>query len=176
MAVIIFAVLSNHLGIPVLLFILVGLALILTVLTEHTPFGVHIFAVGGNAEAARRAGINVARVRVILFSVCSAFAAMSGIVAASRQYAVDSNTGGGNLVLDAIAAAVIGGTSLFGGRGRILGGLLGAVVIGSVANGLDLLGQSANVKSIITGLILLAAVSVDMIARKRRIRSGAAGA
>lgn len=176
MAFIIFAVLSNHLGVPVLLFILVGLALILTVLTEHTPFGVHIFAVGGNAEAARRAGINVARVRVILFSVCSAFAAMSGIVAASRQYAVDSNTGGGNLVLDAIAAAVIGGTSLFGGRGRILGGLLGAVVIGSVANGLDLLGQSANVKSIITGLILLAAVSVDMIARKRRIRSGAAGA
>ena len=176
MAIVIFAVLSNHNGVPVLLFILVGLALVLTVVTEHTPFGTHIFAVGGNAEAARRAGINVAQVRVILFSVCSACAAISGIIAVSRQYAVDSNTGGGNLVLDAIAAAVIGGTSLFGGRGRILGGLLGAVVIGSVANGLDLLGQSANVKSIITGLILLAAVSVDMIARKRRIRSGAAGA
>ena len=176
LAIVVVAVLSSHMGVPVLLLILVGLALVLTVATEHTPFGIHIFAVGGNAEAARRAGIDVARLKVILFAVCSAFAAISGIIAVSRQYAVDSNTGGGNLVLDAIAAAVIGGTSLFGGRGRILGGLLGAVVIGSVANGLDLLGQSANVKSIITGLILLAAVSVDMIARRRRIRSGAAGA
>ena len=176
MALIVIAVLTKHLGVPVLLLVLVGLALILIVATEHTPFGTHIFAVGGNAEAARRAGIDVARVRVILFSVCSAFAAMSGIIAVSRQYAADSNTGGGNLVLDAIAAAVIGGTSLFGGRGRILGGLLGAVEIGSVASCLDLLGQSANAKSIITGLILLAAVSVDMIARRRRIRSGAAGA
>ena len=122
-------------------------------------------------------GINVARTRVILFSVCSAFAAISGIIAVSRQYAVDSNTGGGNLVLDAIAAAVIGGTSLFGGRGRILGRPPSVRLSSAgVANGLDLLGQSANVKSIITGLILLAAVSVDMIARKRRIRSGAAGA
>ena len=176
MSLIVVAVLSNHMGVPVLLLVLVFLALILTVMTEHTPFGVHVFAVGGNAEAARRAGINVARTKVILFSICSAFAAISGTIAVSRQYAVDSNTGGGNLVLDAIAAAVIGGTSLFGGRGRIPGALLGAIVIGSVANGLDLLGQSANVKSIITGLILLAAVSVDMIARKRRIRTGAAGA
>ncbi len=176
MAMVALAVLSNHMGVPVLLLVLVGLTLILTFVTEHTPFGVHIYAVGGNAEAARRAGINVARTRVILFAACSAFAAISGIIAVSRQYAVDSNTGGGNLVLDAIAAAVIGGTSLFGGRGRIPGALLGAIVIGSVANGLDLLGQSANVKSIITGLILLAAVSVDMIARKRRIRTGAAGA
>ena len=176
MSIIVVAVLSNHMGVPVLLLVLVFLALVLTVITEHTPFGVHVFAVGGNAEAARRAGINVARTKVILFSVCSAFAAISGTIAVSRQYAVDSNTGGGNLVLDAIAAAVIGGTSLFGGRGRILGALLGAIVIGSVANGLDLLGQSANVKSIITGLILLAAVSVDMIARKQRIRTGAAGA
>ena len=176
MAIVAVAVLSNHMGVPVLLLVLVGLALALTYVTEHTPFGVHVYAVGGNAEAARRAGIDVARTKVILFAVCSAFAAISGIIAVSRQYAVDSNTGGGNLVLDAIAAAVIGGTSLFGGRGRIPGALLGAIVIGSVANGLDLLGQSANVKSIITGLILLAAVSVDMIARKRRIRTGAAGA
>ena len=176
MSLIVVAVLSRHMGVPVLLLVLVFLALALTVITEHTPFGAHVFAVGGNAEAARRAGINVARTKVILFSICSAFAAISGTIAVSRQYAVDSNTGGGNLVLDAIAAAVIGGTSLFGGRGRIPGALLGAIVIGSVANGLDLLGQSANVKSIITGLILLAAVSVDMIARKRRIRTGAAGA
>ena len=176
MATAVVTVLSNHMGVPVLLLILVGLAFLLIFITEYMPFGVHVFAVGGNSEAARRAGINVARTKVILFSICSALAAMSGVIAVSRQYAADSNTGGGNLVLDAIAAAVIGGTSLFGGRGRIAGALLGAIVIGSVANGLDLLGQSANVKSIITGLILLAAVSVDMIARKRRIRTGTAGA
>ena len=176
LAIVIYLVLSQHAGVPVLLLMLVSLALLLTILTEHTPFGMHIFAVGGNAEAARRAGINVSGIRVMLFSMCSALAALSGIIAVSRQYAVDSNTGGGNLVLDAIAAAVIGGTSLFGGRGRIIGSLLGALVIGSVSNGLDLLGQTANVKSIITGLILLAAVSVDMIARKRRIQSGTAGA
>ena len=176
LAILAYSVLSQHHGVPVLLLILAILALVLTLVTEHTPFGVHIFAVGGNAEASRRAGINVASLRVTLFATCSAFAALSGVIAVSRQFAADGNTGGGNLVLDAIAAAVIGGTSLFGGRGRILGSLLGALVIGSVANGLDLLGQSANVKSIITGLILLAAVSVDMIARRRRIRSGAAGA
>ena len=176
LALAIFMVLTQHAGVPVLLLLLVTIALLLTILTEHTPFGVHVFAIGGNAEAARRAGINVTGIRVLLFAMCSSLAALSGVISVSRQYAVDSNTGGGNLVLDAIAAAVIGGTSLFGGRGRILGSLLGALVIGSVANGLDLLGQSANVKSIITGLILLAAVSVDMIARKRRIRSGAAGA
>jgi D-xylose transport system permease protein len=169
-------ILSQYNGVPYLLLLLVTLAAVLTIVTERTPFGVHIFSVGGNAEAARRAGVNVAALRVVIFMTCSGFAALSGIIAASRQYAVDSNTGGGNLVLDSIAAAVIGGTSLFGGRGRIVGGLLGALVIGSVANGLDLLGQSADVKTIITGLILLAAVTVDMLARRRRISSGAAGA
>jgi D-xylose transport system permease protein len=162
--------------VPYLLLLVIGLAALLTVVTERTPFGVHVFAVGGDAEAARRAGINVAALRVAMFCTCSTLAALAGIVSASRQYAVDSNTGGGNLVLDGIAAAVIGGTSLFGGRGRVVGGLLGAVVIASVANGLDLNGQSADVKTIITGLILLAAVSVDMLARRRRISSGAAGA
>ena len=93
MAIIAVAVLSNHMGVPVLLLVLVGLALVLTIVTEHTPFGVHVFAVGGNAEAARRAGIDVGRIRVILFATCSAFAAISGIIAVSRQYAVDSNTG-----------------------------------------------------------------------------------
>jgi D-xylose transport system permease protein len=169
-------ILSQYDGVPYLLLLLVTLAAVLTIVTERTPFGVHIFSVGGNAEAARRAGVNTAALRVVVFMTCSGFAALSGIIAASRQYAVDSNTGGGNLVLDSIAAAVIGGTSLFGGRGRIVGGLLGALVIGSVANGLDLLGQSADVKTIITGLILLAAVTVDMLARRRRISSGAAGA
>jgi D-xylose transport system permease protein len=169
-------VLSQYFGVPFLLVMLVALAFALTLVTEASPFGVHVFAVGGNAEAARRAGVNVAALRVVIFTLCSALAALSGAVAAARQYAADSNTGGGDLVLDAIAAAVIGGTSLFGGRGRVMGGLLGALVIGSVTNGLDLLGQSADVKTIITGFILLAAVTVDMLSRRRRLRSGAAGA
>jgi D-xylose transport system permease protein len=169
-------ILSRYFGVPYLLLLLVTLAAILTIVTEQTPLGVHIFSVGGNPEAARRAGVNIDALRVFIFMICSAFAALAGIIAASRQYAVDSNTGGGNQVLDAIAASVIGGTSLFGGRGRIVGALLGALVIAAVANGLDLLGQSVDVKTIITGLILLAAVTVDMIARRRRISSGAAGA
>ena len=159
-----------------MLIILLTITLILTLLTEYTKFGVHIFAVGGNQEAARRTGVQVNKIRIIVFSICSGLAAISGIISVSRQFAVDTNTGGGNLILDAIAAAVIGGTSLFGGRGRIIGALLGALVIGSVANGLDLLGQSANVKSIITGLILLAAASIDIISRRRRILSGKGGA
>jgi D-xylose transport system permease protein len=175
-AVAVVLILSRYFGVPYLLILVVGLAALLTLVTEWTPLGVHIFAVGGNAEAARRGGINVAALRVAVFCICSSLAALAGVVSASRQYAVDSNTGGGNMVLDGIAAAVIGGTSLFGGRGRVVGGLLGAVVIASVANGLDLNGQSADVKTIITGLILLAAVSVDMLARRRRISSGAAGA
>ena len=174
--IVIFAILSFHHGVPILLVILLTITLILTILTEFTKFGVHIFAVGGNHEAARRTGVPVNRIRIIIFSICSGLAAISGIISVSRQFAVDTNTGGGNLILDAIAAAVIGGTSLFGGRGRIIGALLGALVIGSVANGLDLLGQSANVKSIITGLILLAAASIDIISRKRRILSGRGGA
>ena len=172
----IFAVLSLHHGIPILLLLLVTITLILTLLTEYTKFGIHIFAVGGNDEAARRTGVQVNKIRIIIFSICSGLAAISGIISVSRQFAVDTNTGGGNLILDAIAAAVIGGTSLFGGRGKIIGALLGALVIGSVANGLDLLGQSANVKSIITGLILLAAASIDIITRRRRILSGKGGA
>lgn len=169
-------VLNLYFGVPYLLLLVITVGLALTILTEHSLFGIHLLAVGGNAEAARRAGINVRSVRIRTFALCSTLAALAGIVAASRQYSVDSATGGGNLVLDSIAAAVIGGTSLFGGRGRIVGGLLGAVVIGSVSNGLDLLGQPAHIKTIITGLILLAAVSVDMLARRRRISSGAAGA
>jgi D-xylose transport system permease protein len=170
------AVLNLYFGVPYLLLLMLAVGGLLTILTEFSLFGIHLMAIGGNIEAARRAGIDVNRVKIIAFALCSALAALAGIVAASRQYSVDSATGGGNLVLDGIAAAVIGGTSLFGGRGRIVGGLLGAIVIGSVSNGLDLLGQPAHVKTIITGLLLLAAVSVDMLARRRRISSGAAGA
>jgi D-xylose transport system permease protein len=162
--------------VPCLLLLLVALATVLTILTERTAFGVHVLAVGGNAEAARVMGINVAGMRVAIFGLSAGLAALAGVVSASRQFSVDSTTGGGDLVLDAIAAAVIGGTSLFGGRGRIVGGLLGAMVIAAVANGLDLLGQSSDVKSIVTGVILLGAVSVDIRARGRRFGRRPSGA
>ena len=140
----------------------------LTVMTERTPLGAHIFAIVGNAESARRAGINVAGVRIAMFALCSTLAAVAGVVLASRQLAVDATTGGGTLSLDAIAAAVIGGASLFGGRGRAMGVLLGAVLVASVGNGLDLLGLSGNFKSIETGLMLLSAVCLDMVLRRGR--------
>ena len=161
-------VLGQRQGVPFLLVLLLTLTAGLTIVTESTQLGVHILAVGGNAELARRAGINVAVVRIAMFSSCSALAAMAGIVAASRQLAVDSTTGGGALALDAIAAAVIGGTSLFGGRGRALGALLGSVVVASVENGLDLLGLSGDFKSIATGSMLFLAVSFDMGLRRYR--------
>ncbi len=166
--VIIVIILGQRQGVPFLLVLLLALTAGLTIVTESTQLGVHILAVGGNAESARRAGINVAAVRVTMFSLCSTLAAMAGIVAASRQLAVDATTGGGALALDAIAAAVIGGTSLFGGRGRALGALLGSVVVASVENGLDLLGLSGDFKSIATGLMLFLAVSFDMMLRRHR--------
>jgi D-xylose transport system permease protein len=162
--------LDQHSGVPFLLVLLLALTAVLTVITEYTPLGVHMFAIGGNAESARRAGINVAGVRIAMFSLCSTLAAVAGVVSASRQLAVDDTTGGGTLALDAIAAAVIGGTSLFGGRGRALGALLGAVVVAGVANGLDLLGLSGAFKSIATGLMLFFAVCLDSTMRRYRRR------
>jgi D-xylose transport system permease protein len=161
--------LNQHSGVPFLLVLLLALTAGLTIITEYTPLGVHIFAIGGNAESARRAGINVAGVRIAMFSLCSTLAAVAGVVSASRQLAVDDTTGGGTLALDAIAAAVIGGTSLFGGRGRALGALVGAVVVATVANGLDLLGLSGAFKSIATGLMLFSAVCLDRIVRRSRL-------
>jgi D-xylose transport system permease protein len=140
------------------------------VVTSQTPLGRHIYAVGGNAEAARRAGVRVPQLKLILFMTVAVLAAVAGIIDASRGLVVTVTSGGGNITLEAIAAAVIGGTSLFGGRGRIPGALIGALLIGAVANGLDLLGQSAAAQTIATGLILLAAVSVDVLSRRRRAR------
>jgi D-xylose transport system permease protein len=160
--------LELHRGVPFLLVLVLAVAASLTIMTERTPLGVHIFAIGGNAESARRAGINVAGVRIAMFALCSTLAAVAGVVLASRQLAVDATTGGGTLSLDAIAAAVIGGASLFGGRGRAMGVLLGAVLVASVGNGLDLLGLSGNFKSIATGLMLLSAVCLDMVLRRGR--------
>jgi D-xylose transport system permease protein len=131
-----------------------------------------VYAVGGNPEAARRAGISVARVRVLVFIISSVMAALGGIIFAARLSSVDLNAGGGTILLDAIAAAVIGGTSLYGGRGSVKGALLGAAVIATIANGIDLIGYSSAARFILTGLILLAAVTLDTISRRRLAASG----
>lgn len=160
--------LNSYFGIPYILAILLALTAFFALLLNKTAFGRHVYAIGGNAEAARRAGIHVGRVRVAIFTIASTLGAFGGILGASREFAVSTGTGGGTLLLDAIAAAVIGGTSLFGGRGFITSALLGSLVIGSVENGLDLLGQSSSTKDIATGIILLLAVSVDALSRRRR--------
>jgi D-xylose transport system permease protein len=159
-------------GLPLVVCIVVGLALIFAYLTERTRFGRHMFAVGGNSEAARRAGIRIDNVRVLVFVTASTLAAAGGILAASRLYAVNQSSGGSDLLLMAIAGPVIAGTSLFGGRGSVWSALLGAIVIGSIANGMDLLALSSSVKYIVTGLVLIAAVTVEAVTRLRRARAG----
>jgi D-xylose transport system permease protein len=166
------AYLDGYFGVPWMLVLLVGVALALGWVTTRTQFGRHLFAIGGNAEAARRAGVRVDQVRVIVFASAGGLAGLAGIVAVSRQFAVSTGTGGGSLLLEAIAAAVIGGTSLFGGRGRVYQALLGALVIASVENGLDLLGKPSSTKDIATGAILVAAVSIDALSRRRRAALG----
>jgi ABC-type xylose transport system permease subunit len=159
-------------GIPYAIPLIVILLLILTFVLGRTGFGRHVYAVGGNAEAARRAGINVTRIRVSVFVIGSTLAAVSGIVAASRLGSVAPGSGGGNTLLYAVGAAVIGGTSLFGGRGRARDAVLGGLVIAIIANGLGLLGTEAYLNFIITGAVLLLAASVDALARRRAAATG----
>jgi D-xylose transport system permease protein len=166
------AVLNSDRGVPLAGLILVAFVLIFQYITTRTKFGRHIYAVGGNTEAARRAGISIARVRVVVFTLCSGMAAVGGVMAASRLLAVNQNSGGSDLLLLAIAGPVIAGTSLFGGRGSVWTALLGAIVIGSISNGMDLLALESSVKFIVTGAVLLAAVIVDAIARKQRMTAG----
>jgi D-xylose transport system permease protein len=165
-------VLNDDRGVPLAALILVGFCLGFFYLTTRTTFGRHIFAVGGNAEAARRAGIHVTRVRVIVFMIASTMAAIGGIMFASRLLAVNQSSGSGDVLLLAIAAPVIAGTSLFGGRGSVWHALLGALVIQSISNGMDLLGYSSPVKFMVTGAVLLAAVVIDAIARRQRQAAG----
>ncbi|MCL2464504.1 MAG: sugar ABC transporter permease [Micrococcales bacterium] len=167
------ALLNSYFGVPWMLVILVVLLAVCTVLLRQTTFGQHVYAIGGNREAARRAGIAVRRTTIVVFVIVSALAALAGVLEASRQFSASSALGGGTLQLNAIAAAVIGGTSMFGGRGRIYQALLGALVVGSVQNGLDLLGQPAAIKNICTGVILVVAVVVDATGRRRRLARGA---
>jgi D-xylose transport system permease protein len=161
-------------GIPYVFLVITGLYLLWTFVLNRTRFGRHIYAVGGNAEAARRAGINVDNVKIACFAICSMMAALGGIVLASRLRSIDTNSGGGTILLYSIAAAVIGGTSLFGGRGNIKSAVLGALVIASIDNGLGLLGLSSGTKFVITGLVLLAAVAVDSFSRRGRAQAGRA--
>jgi D-xylose transport system permease protein len=171
-AIVAILILNSDRGLPLALIILFAFVLGFQLLTTRTTFGRHLFAVGGSAEAARRAGISVNGIRVIAFVLCSSMAAVGGIMAASRLLAVNQSSGGSNLLLEAIAGPVIAGTSLFGGRGTVWSALLGATVIGSIANGMDLLALEASVKYMITGGVLLAAVIVDAVARSKRQAEG----
>ncbi len=161
-------------GIPYVAVVLAVFFLFWTFVLNRTRFGRHIYAVGGNTEAARRAGIDVDRVKIAVFAIASLMAALGGIILASRLRSVDPGAGGGSILLYSIAAAVIGGTSLFGGRGHIKSAVLGALVIASIDNGLGLLGLSSGTKFVVTGLVLLAAVTVDSVSRKGRESSGRA--
>ncbi|MCA9959262.1 MAG: hypothetical protein KC443_09510 [Anaerolineales bacterium] len=161
-------------GVPVVGIIMLVMFALHTFLAEHTRFGRYVYAVGGNIESARRAGIDVNYIRVRVFMISSLMAGVGGIVLASRLRSVDTAAGGGNLLLNSIAAAVIGGTSLFGGSGKVTSAFLGALVITSVENGMGLLGLSPGVKFVVTGLVLLAAVLIDAITRRGRVHSGVA--
>lgn len=134
----------------------------------RTRFGRYILAVGGNAEAARRAGISVNGIRIAVFTLAGTLAARGGILAASRLLAVNQSSGGSDTLLNSITAAVIGGTSLFGGRGSVWSAVTGALVIFSIANGMDLLALASFIKFLITGGVLLAAVTIDALARQGR--------
>jgi D-xylose transport system permease protein len=168
------AVCNQDRGVPWVGVIVAGFFVFWTFVLRRTKFGRHIYAVGGNAEAARRAGISVDRIKILCFALCSFMAAVGGLVLASRLRSVDTNSGGGSILLYSIAAAVIGGTSLFGGRGHMKSAILGALVIGSIDNGLGLLGLSSGTKFVVTAGVLLLAVAVDSLATKGRASSGRA--
>jgi D-xylose transport system permease protein len=140
----------------------------------RTPFGRHVYAVGGNPEAARRAGISVDRIRMLVFMINGFMVGVGGVMLASRLRSVATGSGGGDLLLSIIAAAVIGGTSLFGGTGRVVAALLGATVIASINSGMNLLGLPQGTRFVITGLVLLGAVLVDALSKRARAARGLA--
>ncbi|NUO98085.1 MAG: ABC transporter permease [Nonomuraea sp.] len=159
-------------GVPIVVPVIVVLLVVWTLVLRRTAFGRHLYAVGGNTEAARRAGIPVDRIKIAAFVICSSMAAIGGIVAASRASSVDPNTGGSSVLLYAVGAAVIGGTSLFGGKGRVLDAVLGGAVVAVIENGMGLMGYGASVKYLVTGSVLLLAAGVDALARKRAAAAG----
>jgi D-xylose transport system permease protein len=153
-------------GVPWVVPIVLGVFAVWMVLLERTRFGRYIYAIGGNPEAARRAGVNLARVRTIAFVLCSATAGVAGLLYVAYQGGASNNINAGQLTLYSVAAAVIGGTSLFGGRGRVIHGLLGGLVIGGIYNGMFLLGLAVQWEFIVTGLVLLVAVAIDSLSRR----------
>ena len=159
-------------GLPLAGLLMIVFLVGLTYLAKRTPFGRHVYAVGGNAEAARRAGINVNRIRILVFMISGIMAGVGGIILAARVNSVDLNVGGGTLLLDAIAAAVIGGTSLFGGRGEVRSASFGSLVIATIANGMNTAGYSNGTIYVVTGVILLLAVTLDTVARRLQMKSG----
>lgn len=161
-------------GIPYVVIVILVLLIGLTFLLQRTGFGRHVYAVGGNAEAARRAGISVSRIKIACFIACSTLAAVAGILFASKDNSVSPSTGGSTTLLYAVGAAVIGGTSLFGGRGKIRDAILGGLVVAVIGNGLPLITDKSGIQFIVTGLVLLIAASVDALSRKRAMASGRA--
>ncbi|MFM8205273.1 MAG: sugar ABC transporter permease [Actinomycetales bacterium] len=148
--------------VPVIFVLLVGATFVLT----KTSFGLHIYAVGGNAEAARRAGINVKMIRIYSFMICSGFAAIAGMIFVSRANSISPTTGGSSTLLYAVGAAVIGGTSLFGGKGKVSDAILGGIVVAVIDNGMALLGYPAGIKFMVTGAVLLISASIDAFSRR----------
>lgn len=166
------AVCNHARGVPLVGLLIVFLVVLGSFVANRTVFGRHVYAVGGNAEAARRAGINVKRIRILVFMISGSMAALGGVIFASYLNSVDLTAGGGTILLDSISAAVIGGVSLFGGRGRVSGALYGGLIIGMIANGIDIVGYTDSIKFITTAVILLAAVTLDTVARRRQLAAG----
>jgi D-xylose transport system permease protein len=166
------AILNSDRGVPLAALIFLAFVAGMEYVAKRTHFGRHVFAVGGSAEAARRAGIRINSIRVAVFGISGTMAAIGGIMAASRLLAVNQTSGGNDFLLLAIAGPVVAGTSLFGGRGSVWSALLGALVIGSISNGMDLLALQSSVKFMVTGGVLLLAVIVDAIARQQRQQAG----
>jgi len=159
-------------GVPWVVLIVLGVLAAWTFVLGRTRFGRYVYAIGGNPEAARRAGINLSLIRTVAFALVGLTAGAAGIVYASRLRSVSTSLDGGTLVLYAIASAVIGGTSLFGGRGKALHAVMGGLVIAAIANGMGLLGMSAASQLMVTALVLLAAATVDAVARRGRQVAG----
>lgn len=156
-------------GIPIVAPVILAILIAGTFVLGNTSFGRHLYAVGGNAEAARRAGINVKRVRTTSFVICSSLAAIAGMLFASRMNSISPSTGGSSTLLYAVGAAVIGGTSLFGGKGKMRDAILGGLVVAVIDNGMGLLGYGAGIQFLVTGAVLLVSASVDAISRRGSI-------
>jgi D-xylose transport system permease protein len=156
-------------GVPWVVLLVVGVLVVWTILLGRTKLGRYFYAIGGSAEAARRAGVNLVKIRTTAFMLTGLTAGIAGIVYASRLRSISTSIDGGTLVLYAVAAAVIGGTSLFGGRGKAIHGVLGGIVIAAIDNGMGLMGFTAASKYMVTALVLLAAVTIDAVSRRGRV-------